>query len=64
MKPRPFILFTLRLILKACSPAPTAVATAEVPAPVMDGEGYQALQIDDVQVELLAGLAEKQAALA
>jgi hypothetical protein len=50
-----FILFALMLILNACSPAPAAIPTEEVPAPVMNGEGYEALQIDDVQVEVGVG---------
>ena len=49
------ILFVLVWILNACSPASVAIPSEELPAPVIAGEGYQALQIDDVHVEVGAG---------
>src|SRR5688572_20296168 len=50
-----FILFALVWILNACSPASVAIPSEELPAPVIAGEGYQALQIDDLHVEVGAG---------
>jgi hypothetical protein len=49
------ILFALVWILNACSPASVAIPSEELPAPVIAGEGYQALQIDDVHVEVGVG---------
>jgi len=49
------ILFVLVWILNACSPASVAIPSEELPAPVIAGEGYQALQIDDVHVEVGVG---------
>jgi hypothetical protein len=50
-----FILITIVLMLNACSPAPSANPTEEVPAPVTNGKGYEALQIDEVRVEVGVG---------
>ena len=49
------LVFTLIFILNACSPASAAIPTEEVPAPGLNGQGYQELQIDDVQVEVVVG---------
>ena len=49
------ILFVLVWILNACSPASVAIPSEELPAPVIAGEGYQALQIDDLHVEVGVG---------
>ena len=49
------ILFALLWILNACSSASVAIPSEELPAPVIAGEGYQALQIDDVHVEVGVG---------
>ena len=51
MKPKHLfvLLSALVLIFNACSSSPAAI-TQETPAPVTEGEGYNELQIDDVQV--------------
>jgi hypothetical protein len=47
--------FTLVFILNACSPSSAVIPTEEVPQPGLNGQGYQELQIDDVQVEVGVG---------
>jgi hypothetical protein len=56
MKPKHLfvLLSALVLIFNACSSSPAAI-TQETPAPVTEGEGYNELQIDDVQVEVGVG---------
>ncbi|HET6823915.1 MAG TPA: hypothetical protein VFH34_14795 [Anaerolineales bacterium] len=49
------IVFALVWILSACSPASVATPSEELPEPVIAGEGYQALQIADVHVEVGTG---------
>jgi len=57
MKPLTFILLALTMVLNACSPF--VIANAEgaqpTPAPVIEGAGYQPIQVDDVTVEVGVG---------